>query len=93
MPCHLLDLSQTHSTVVEHYRMKAWIRQRIDCGDSIIGTYPPDEKTQTEHLECLTHQSRRGRVGRVEATWVTRTPTLVLAAPELKRLNRRGMVQ
>lgn len=42
---------------VEQDRMEAWIRQRIEGGDSIVGVYPPNEKTQAEYREWLKSRS------------------------------------
>lgn len=34
---------------VEQDQIEAWIRQRIEGGDSIVGVYPPNEKTKAEY--------------------------------------------
>jgi regulator of RNase E activity RraA len=34
---------------VEQDQIEAWIRQRIENGDSIVGVYPPNEKTKAEY--------------------------------------------
>lgn len=34
---------------VEQDRMEAWIRRRIEAGDSIVGVYPPNDRTRAEY--------------------------------------------
>jgi regulator of RNase E activity RraA len=34
---------------VEQDRMEAWIRARIEAGSSIVGVYPPDDRTKAEY--------------------------------------------
>lgn len=41
---------------VEQDRIEAYIRQRIEDGDSIVGVYPPSEKTQAEYRAWLAMQ-------------------------------------
>jgi regulator of RNase E activity RraA len=41
---------------VEQDRIEAYIRQRIENGDSIVGVYPPNEKTQAEYRTWLASQ-------------------------------------
>ncbi len=41
---------------VEQDRLEAYVRQRIEDGDSIIGVYPPDEKTQADYKAWLKQQ-------------------------------------
>ncbi|MFN0038478.1 MAG: ribonuclease activity regulator RraA [Burkholderiales bacterium] len=40
----------------EQDRIEAYIRQRIENGDSIVGVYPPNEKTQAEYRTWLSTQ-------------------------------------
>ena len=41
---------------VEQDRLETYVRQRIEDGDSIVGVYPPDEKTQADYKEWLKQQ-------------------------------------
>ena len=42
---------------VEQDRLEAYVRQRIEDGDSILGVYPPDEKTQADYKAWLKQQA------------------------------------
>lgn len=45
--------AQVARDALEQDRIEAYIRQRIENGDSIVGVYPPNEKTQAEYRAWL----------------------------------------